>query len=194
MDGQNAVRFASQRFVAARPTPVRTPRPGLTCVGIRAAAGHVAEQVDVGPLERAWWATDVDRADHPGQPEAARLAAVAIVPDDVPAAPPRQHPPRLDRASFRIVLARLEVVESHDSGVPGRLEQRRQGRIAGVDVRQRARCIARRDIRAAGAQLDQRVAGRCTERRRLPQASGEADRGRLGRVERRSAAARSRAG
>ena len=62
-------------------------------------------------------------------------------------------PPRLDRASFWIVLARLEVVESHDSGVPGRIEQRRQGRITCVDVRLRARCIARGDIRAARAQL-----------------------------------------
>ena len=87
MDGQNSVRFArSDSSKLAQPRSVHRD-PGYLR-GTRAAARDIAEQVDVGPLERARWALDVNSAYHARQPEAARLTAVEIVSHDVPAAPP----------------------------------------------------------------------------------------------------------
>ena len=163
---------------------------------VRGSAADVAEQVDtLGPLDRSGGSDRPDWSGHAGQAERPGIGPVAVEPDDVPAAPPGQHAPGLDRACLRFGGPGLEVVEAHRPRYPAppRSSAGRPGSLASTcgTAPGAARCV---HLDAAGAQLDQRGAGSAAERRRLPEPRGQADRGRLGGVEFDLRAARSRGG
>ena len=176
---------ASQPAQAVRPAR-GDPQPGRADHRRQgdAAVDH-REQVHPGRhLHGSRRAERRHRPRDPGQPEGADVHPVAVVAHQVPAAPRRDHPPRLHGPLRHLAgRAAAPVREGHHlTGLHGR-QQRAERGLDGPDPRlhrPRARLV---DLHPGRAQLEHRAVRRPRQPRGLPQAGGQRDRGRLVRLE-----------
>ena len=151
VDGRGRVRHPAERLATPGPDAEHGQAVGL---GGEQRGGHLRHVGALRDLVRARFASGLDLALHPRQPEDARRLAIQVVTAEIPPVVPRDDPPRLHVAARGLVPRTLVDERDRDAlgrGLPHHVERRLVSGELGLGHAQHVGI----DLDACGLQLDQ---------------------------------------